>query len=301
MFNILGFNLLLDAYAFMPRPTNLQPLTVAKIQNGIFNHINISSDATSAYSNVIPTEWTEYTVLDCNFENNIQGGNVDFLGFDTVKIKRRIYGEFAWVTLFTVKIETFSDLFFDLYDWYARTGTTYEYAFVPIAESVEGNYTIQQIDSYFKKNYIADKNYIYEFYAEVQFGSVEQINKTGIFEPLMSKYPVVISNSTINYKKATFSGTIITSEEEEDKTLYPAKNIILQKNITSFLTNKTGKIFKDWNGNSYLISVIDSISIIPNNSTNGKLVSIAFNYVEIGDPENETDLENNNLTKMVGY
>ena len=78
MINFVGYNFVDDINSLDPYPTSIRRLTSTKIQHGYFNHINISSD-TSITSTIPPEAWDYSTVLDCNFDNNISGGNVDQL------------------------------------------------------------------------------------------------------------------------------------------------------------------------------------------------------------------------------
>ena len=111
MFNILGFNFLFDAYALDSRPTNVEPLTTSVVSNGIFNEVQISSQVDeTTIDTTIPTAFGAYDILLCNFNGNIEGGSLDYYDFDLIKIKRRIYGTFNWITLFEISVSEISDM-----------------------------------------------------------------------------------------------------------------------------------------------------------------------------------------------
>lgn len=296
MFNILGFNFLFDSYALDPRPTEVEPLTSASVYNGIFDEINISAEVDPyTIDTTIPETFTLYDIMLCNFNGNISGGTVDTNDFDSIKIKRRIYGTFDWLTLFEVSVNTSADIYFTKYDKYAKNNTTYEYAFVPITGGVEGNYSITSVESKFNKIYLCDKDHMYALDAGITFGSISKSNKTSIFEPIMGKYPIVVSNAELKYKSGTLSGTVITPSEDETKVWNMSENIKLQNEMLEFLVNKKAKIYKDWMGNSYLILVVEDVNLVPNNNINGRLADVAFSFVEIGDTENQEDLYENGL------
>lgn len=299
MFNILGFNFLFDAYALNPRPTHVEPLTTATVSNGIFNETEISSqvDATTI-DTTIPTAFGTYDVLLCNFNGNIEGGSLDYYDFDLIRVKRREYGTFDWVTLFEIPVTSLSDMYFTKYDLFAKTNTTYEYAFVPVTSGSEGNYSIVSVDSKFYKVYLCDSNSIYALDAGVTFGSLSKSNKTNVFEPLMGKYPIVVSNAQLNYKSGTLSGTIITPTEDATKVFNLSQNIELQNEILEFLVNKKAKIYKDWMGNSYLVLIVENVTLTPNNNLSGKLADVAFSFVEIGDVNDQEDLYENGLINV---
>lgn len=296
MFNVLGFNFLFDSYALNPRPTNLELLTSASVHNGIFDEINISSEVDeTTIDTTIPERFGVYDVLLCNFNGNIIGGSLDSYDFDLIKIKRRIYGTFNWLTLFEIPVSNISDIYFTKYDKYAKNNTIYEYAFVPVTGGSEGDYSIASVYSEFYKTYLCDKEHIFAFDAGVEFGDITKSNKTSVFEPIMGKYPIVISNAELKYKTGMLSGTVITQAEDETKVWNLNENIKLQNEILDFLINKQAKIYKDWMGNSYLIFVVEDVSLIPNNTLSGRLADISFKFVEIGDVESQEDLYENGL------
>lgn len=300
MFNILGFNFLFDSYAINPRPTNVEPLASASVRNGIFDEIDISADVDKqTIDTTIPSVFGEYDILLCDFNGNIDSKELESYDFNLIRIKRRESGTFNWITLFEVSINDLKDINFTRYDKYARNNTVYEYAFVPVSGGVEGNYSIISVESKFYKIYLCDESNIYSLDAGIAFGSISKSNKTNIFEPLMGKYPIVVSNAELNYKSGTLSGTIITPREEETKTWDLHQNIKLQNDILNFLINKKAKIYKDWMGNSYLILIVEDVSLTPNNSINGRLADVAFSFVEIGDAENQEDLYENGLIDIL--
>lgn len=300
MFNILGFNFLFDSYALYSKPTNVEPLVSASVYNGIFNEINISIDVDAeTIDTTIPSVFGRYDVLLCNFNGNIDAGELGSSDFDLIRIKRRELGTFNWLTLFEVGINTQTDINFVRYDKYAKNNTIYEYAYVPVSGGVEGNYSTTSVESKFYKIYLCDESNIYGLDAGVTFGSISKSNKTNIFEPLMGKYPIVISNAELAYKSGTLSGTIITPQEDKTKIWDLNQNIKLQNDILNFLINKKAKIYKDWLGNLYLILIVEDITLNPNNSIAGRLADVAFSFVEIGDAENQEDLYENGLIDIL--
>ena len=83
---------------------------------------------------------------------------------------------------------------------------------------------------------------MYGLDANITFGSISKSNKTNIFEPLMGKYPIVISNAELAYKSGTLSGTVITPQEDRTKTWDLNQNIKLQNDILNFLVNKKAPV-----------------------------------------------------------
>ena len=71
MLNIVGYNLCGDINSLDPYANNVSNITSTTLTNGIYDHINISKNVTSAYSSVVPT-WDFNTILDCDFNENIK-------------------------------------------------------------------------------------------------------------------------------------------------------------------------------------------------------------------------------------
>ena len=145
MIGLLGYNFCADKNAIDPMPTNVAKLSIVQIEGGIFDHINITSKTDGEYSEIPPTTWDFSTILDCDFNDNISGGNIGDISKDTtlVRIKRRVKGTYKWATIKEVPITKDEDLSFAFTDNLNLNNTTYEYAYVPVAGNQEGGYTIK--------------------------------------------------------------------------------------------------------------------------------------------------------------
>jgi hypothetical protein len=68
--------------------------------------------------------------------------------------------------------------------------------------------------------------------------------------------------------------------------------MVEQRNvIEQFLTNKKPKVIKDWNGNMWLVMFVDNLDISFDNSWGMGMAVVSGNWVEIGDPNSEVDLQ----------
>jgi hypothetical protein len=292
-----GYNFVDDISAVDPFVTNINNLNSATIQNGIFDHFNLTADVTSTYSSTIPTAWDYLTLMDANFNGTINAGNSGFVletlsGF---KIKRRKITDFTWLDLAFIPITDLSQLEFSFQDNLAASLQDYEYAFVPVISGVEGNYITNTISTTFNGVFICDLDTIYRFYAGVQYGSTEQVQKIGVFEPLGLQYPVVVSNALLNYQKGQVSGTVLNSTFATTAQIDRLAIVQERKALLEFLTNKKAKILKDWNGNSYLMIISGSPTTAYNNSYGQGIMDVGFDYVELGDSNTQSDLYNSGI------
>jgi hypothetical protein len=186
-------------------------------------------------------------------------------------------------------------LAFTFQDNLAASLQTYEYAFVPVINDVEGNYITNTISTDFSGVFICDLDTIYRFYAGVQYGGDEQVQKIGVLEPFGAKYPVVISNAATNYQKGSVSGTVLNSSFATTNTIDRLAIVQERKTLLEFLTNKKAKILKDWNGQEILFIVVDSPTTTYTNNYGMGIANVGFDYVELGDSNTQADLYNSGI------
>ena len=77
MIGFIGYNFYADSNALDPTPTNVNNITKTRLQNGIFDHFNVTRNVTFDYSSIIPTDWDIDTIMDADFKGNISAGNVN--------------------------------------------------------------------------------------------------------------------------------------------------------------------------------------------------------------------------------
>lgn len=291
----LGYNFLRDRYCWQPVPTHLTNIDDVTIKNGIFDHLNITKDTDFPYITTIPGDWDLSTQFDANLNGNLNAGNIDYVisQISSIKIKRRIKGTFDWYTLDEIPINKIEDVDFVKYDYIAQNGIEYEYAIVPVIGNIEGEYSINSIKSEFYGVFITDNSSIYKFKAGVSYSSNERVNKTAVYEPYASKYPIVIANGDISYDVGNVSGSVIVFDASENLDRLSTVNRI--KTIKDFLGKTDAKILKDFNGNIWLVAINDNIPITYYSEVGMGFATVSFNWTEIGDASNGTDLYNNNL------
>lgn len=291
----LGYNFLQDRYCWQPVPTNLINIEDIKLENGIYDHFNITKYVDFPYITTYPGAWDLSTQLDADFDGNINAGNIDYVvaQISTIKIKRRKKGTFDWYTLYNVPVTDPKDIDFVRYDYLAQNDTEYEYAIVPIIGNVEGEYSMNSITSQFYGIFITDGESSYKFKEGASYASNEKVRLTATYEPYGSKYPVVVSNGALNYDKGSVGGSVImfTADEQLDR-----KATVERLNtIKNFLTTPSAKILKDFNGNIWLVTLSDNLPITYYSEVGMGFARVDFNWSEIGDANDGQDLYDNNL------
>lgn len=300
MFIVCGYNFFRDENALNPSPLRNAIFNYTRLQNGIFSHWYVTKDVDSPYSSEPPTLWEYLTLMNANFDGTLQAGNVGYVldNIDGIKIKRRKVDEYDWITLDYVSAQELgTTLSFAINDNLNQNNVEYEYAFVPIFQGIEGNYITNTIQSKFNGVFICDQESIYKFYTNVSYGMNERVQQIGVFEPFGRKYPVIVSNSLLNYQTGSFKGNILNNDFLETRKINADEIVKKQKQIVDFLTNKKAKILKDWNGNFWLIFITDNVKTNYENNSGMSIVNVDAEWTEVGDSNSGHDLYLNGILK----
>lgn len=278
---------------------NLPTINHTKIRNGVYDHIYITKNINYPYNTEIP-EWDYYTILSAFFHDNINAGNVDFLLNDiqSVKIKRRKLGEFNWITLFEVPVNTYDDLTFIKNDYMCPSGEEFEWAIVPILSgNIEGAYAINSLKTDFNGLFITDNTGTLKLYNGTAYTSNDSNLAIGMLQPYGVKYPKFIFNKTINYETLGISGMLIN--QDYNGTINRNRLIELQNYTNDFLKNGKPKIFKDWNGRILVCLVSSNITYSYNASYGMGIPTINFQITEQGKYNVQEDLYKNGIIEVV--
>lgn len=294
MLGFMNYNFCSDSNCLDPSPTNLDTITTTQLFNGIYDNWYLTADTSEPYPTTIPDTWDYNTIMDADFAGNISAGNVDFAlseitGF---RIKRRVQGTFDWVTLVEFPVITAEDLKVSFNDNLNINQVNYEYALVPMLNEIEGDYITNTILSQFDGVFICDLETAYKFYAGVEYGNGSRVQKIGVFEPMGRVTPIVVSNALINYETGSVSGIVLPSDYGETGDTQNIAMVQERRQLLDFLTNKKAKILKDWWGQAWLMVVIDSPTVSYLTGSSMGIASVGFNYVTLGDPNDQDDLYN---------
>lgn len=297
MIGLIGYNFCSDGNALDPTPTNINNITSTRLQNGIFDHFNVTRNVAFDYNSIIPTDWDVDTVMNADFKGNASAGNVDQVaaGITSVRIKRRIKGEFDWITIREIPVSKPEDLSFIITDNLNAYNVEYEYAFVPVIEDVEGSYIIESIVSKFQGVFICDIDTVFKFQAGVEYGGNEQNQQIGVFQPYNRQYPVIVSNSIINYQTGSIGGWVLPDGWDDNRIIDRSEITKEKELLLKFLTNKRPKIIKDTNGNNWLVFFTGNPSLSYDNNFGQGMVKVNAQWTEVGNPSSKDDLYENGM------
>ena len=143
MFQFIGYDFFGGPNVLRSAPSEVKNITSAKLTNAIYDHFNITKDI-HEYGNIIKPNWSYDTILNADFNGNINAGGLKYTleQISEIRIKRRVKGTFDWTELKRYQINTIEDINIVYKDFLNKYGVEYEYAIVPVIEGAEGEYII---------------------------------------------------------------------------------------------------------------------------------------------------------------
>lgn len=282
-----------------PFPTNTSNIKEVQIQNGVFDHIDITRDTRFPFTTEIP-KWNFDTILDCDFEKGTGAGNVDFAlsQLSSIKIKRRKKGDFKWITIQEIPINSRADLNSIRRDYFVPSGLEFEWALVPVLNGVEGQYIVGSLTTNFNGVFISDITQNYKLLAQVSYNSRTSMQSVGQITPLGRRYPVVIKNGEANYEMGSISGTLLNDDFFENGKINRKEISEKVDRFNDFLKNGKPKIIKDYNSNVWLACIVGNPNVTYNVNMGMGVASTSFEWVEQGKYDNEDDLYNNGFIEI---
>jgi hypothetical protein len=300
MLSFCGYNFVEDMDAlnfFLSLESNV---TNSQLENGIYDYLDISKDVKTSY-NIEEPSWSYDTILDCDFNGNIAGGNVSYTleQLSSIQIKRRLYDPSNlgnWTVLCDVEVVNEGSIGFTMTDNLMPNGYTIEYAIVPIINGAEGLYITDNVESKFNGVYICDLDTMFKLYANVEYGDIINNQSIGVVETIGSQYPTIIRNNKIDYKKGSVKGKLLGVNFETTRKINRNDVVTQINNYEKFLKNGKAKIIKDWNGNVWLITVVGAPTTTYDSNYGMGIASTNFEWVEQGKYSNQEDLYINGLS-----
>ena len=277
------------------------PCNDVTVYSEIYDNLDITKDVTKTISSTMP-EWDYNTELDCNFNNNINGGNTNMLlsQLTAIKIKRRLYGTYDWLTIYEKDINTIDDLLITTQDPYIPVGQKFQWALVPVLTGgIEGNYVIQDLTTQFNGVFISNKkDNIYKLYDSVVYGTGTQNIRLGQLQPIGTKYPILIQNGAVNNYSNTITANLYGYNFETTRTIDRADVIQQANDLSNLLIKGNSFCITDWNGNIWIAKINAAPTFVYNSAYGNGIITITLSFVEQGKYDNQSDMKNNGLINI---
>ena len=248
------------------------------IGNGAFDHMNISTDTSISYTPNIPA-WSETDVLNITFNGNLINGSPNYT---KLVLKRKDDTLLNWMNLSEIDVKYNVPTYVNFDDSFIPTGVTQQYALVVYVDDIPSEFHTVDITPHWGKYFLSDKNNKFVLnYAVIYSGQVQNI-QNGVLMPIGATYPMVIQNGEGNYTSGSVQFKVLGYQYEIDKRL-DRVSITKQKNdMLKFLTNGKAKCLTDFNGNIYILKVVNSPQISYDANWGNGMVTISFDWVEQG-------------------
>lgn len=282
------------SFAGSPACINLTPMrhfpvTTLTFEQMILDEMYATKEMLLKFNWQIPTDWSFDTLLHAVFQNNTMAGNIAYSEFvaQKIKIKKRYAGEFDWKTIYEKDIHVNEDFEIEFYDYYNPAKREIEYAYVPVILGADANPISTSVYSDFDSYFICSRDGSYPMILDTDT-SMQLNRSTSLVNTIGSKYPFVVNNGTINY----YSGTLdVTFIELKDSGFNVERGWEYRRTIDKYLSDGRAKIIKNFEGDMWMVNIIDNIPRTANGHYQN--VSHSINWVECGDPDNISDLYDN--------
>ena len=314
MLGICGLNLVFDRDSLNPAFGNINNINHTTLKNGVIDKFYVTKNVTQWDVLDIPDTWDDETIMLALFENNINAGNIGYIkdSITSVKVQRARVDEIQpkWITIAEVDtsmqdIPKYNPFAFIVNDITNANGATYVYKLVPVLQQVQEDGQVVQIEgegipsdpvqSKFDGVFISDLDSSYKLKLGVGYNGLNQNQQVGVHQTIGGKYPIVVTNSKLNYADGGVTGMIINSdygERTDEGYVGIDRGKIVQERdkVLKLLTNKKPKILKDWNNNIWLVMITGNPTVEFINEYGMGIANVSFTWVEIGDPNVEEDL-----------
>ena len=295
-------NILIGLGAFGDEETSVfQSLNIVnnfyrvELTKAIFDEIHLRNRINISYDEA-KTDWQLDTILLAKFQNSLAGGNIDLAGelIEFLSIRKRKIDELTWSNVINIPYNPEINIY-EYVDKFVEAGEIYEYAILPVAfGGFEGKYILEQIEAKFESTWLFNKNEIYKLIYNLEYGVIDTIVPNSIFEPVGAEYPIVNYNGNLKYKRGNIKCLLVSNNSINGK-IDIRQEKLERKQLLNFLTDRKPKILKDAGGNYMMVSIIGSPQLVPNNNLAQRLYEVNFEFIEIGNPYDETTLKQSGL------
>lgn len=299
----LGASFFSDENSLKPSESQANDITKLRLYGGIYDNLYVTTNTDLSPDDYEDEPWTHDTKIKADFDGDFSSGNSIYTlsNTDFIVIKRREKGTFNWITIYvSPKIEELSDLDIQFDDKYARANTDYEYAICSYHSYdsflMMNHQQIIEVKSDFDGIFIADKNCIYGTKIGIDGCDTTREIITGTLPLLNNKYPTVVSNSDTNYDSGSVSGIFMDVDCEATKGIQYNSSYKYRNKIKDRLADKMPLVLKTMDGRMWLIKVTGGITDQMDNHP--QLRKISFDWVEIGNVDDEETLYMNGLTDI---
>ena len=253
-----------------------EELTKVIVGNGVFDHLNLTTDVTLSYTNTIP-DWTDETIINVNFNGNLKATPHNY---NKLILKRKDSTLLNWINLAEVDVIDNERCFVDFNDGFIPTGVEQEYSLVVYENNVPSEYYTTQITPHWSKYFLSDKDHKFVLNYAVFYNNHVQNIQNGVFMPISATYPIIVQNGEGNYRSGSLQFKVLGYQYEINQRLDRVSITKQTQDMLEFLTNGKAKCLTDFNGNIFILKVINSPQISYDGNWGNGIATISFDWVE---------------------
>lgn len=266
---------------YIPSTNTYAPLdnemTYLKIGNGIFDDLNISKDVSIPYSTTVPV-WNNSTILCINFNGNINNNGAPH--YTKLVLKRKDDTLLTWMTLSEIPVIGTHSTYIDFDDSFIPTGVEQTYALITYIDNVPSDPYEVKITPIWSKYFLSDRDTKFVLNYAVMYNNNSQNIQNGVFMPIGAKYPIVVQNGKGNYRSGSLQFKILGYQYEINQRLDRVSIKKQLDDMLKFLTNGKAKCLTDFNGNIFILKVINTPQISYDANWGNGIATVSFDWVE---------------------
>lgn len=290
----LGFNFLgADETCIPISPTISHETDSVELSNVVADVLTVTGDAEQEMTQDVNMEWDFKTVFVADFNHDTLAGNVKWAldALSHVAIKRRIVGDYKWITIAIKEITDINDLNISGTDITCES-LEYEYAVVPILNGMDGDYSGTKVDVTNEDLVLIDSTGIYHTPITDGYCDVQDVHPNSVQELMRSVYPTIVRNTMANYETINVTGSFIPTDYlcTDPDAIYNTDRlrVLYNREVKRFITNGRTKILKNVDGQCWMVYVTNPPSDTADGAYN--IRKLSFGCTENGDLKKEADL-----------
>lgn len=139
--------------------------------------------------------------------------------------------------------------------------------------------------------FISDVDETYKLQSGVIYSNNQQNIQNNILMPIGATYPIVVQNANGNYRSGSVQFTVLGYEFDNNHRLDRISMTKQLNDIILFLTNTKPKVIKDFNGNIFIIRVVNNPQVSYDANWGNNIPKVSFDWVEQGKYDDMTDMK----------
>lgn len=277
-----------NAGNFIPSSTVLNKITdtfnYITFGNGLYDNMVLS---TNVYSD---DPFTNNPSNIFFFEFNGDWDNTAGEALNKVILERRLVTDTNWVQIGKEDLIPNTINYLTFTDKYIPTGQVdYKLKMYHFDDIVYESSIVTNIKWDFV--FISDVNETYRLQSGVIYSNNQQNIQNNILMPIGTTYPIVIQNANGNYRSGSVQFTVLGYEFDNNQRLNRISMTKQLNDIMLFLTNTKPKVIKDFNGNIFIIRVVNNPQVSYDANWGNNIPKVSFDWVEQGKYDDMTDMK----------